>query len=63
MNSCNSKIYDNSCNFPSSEFPVAMGYVPWQKWEKPYDLHRGFQIGTIFPSLDKPFLGKRGNVS
>ena len=37
--------------------PIAMAYVPMQRWEQPYDLERGFNTGTIFPSLDLPFTG------
>ena len=31
-------------------YPVGMGYVPWQMWEMPYPMDRGFRRGTIFPS-------------
>lgn len=37
-------------------YPVGMGYVPWQRWETPYPMERGFRRGTIFPSLDYPFV-------
>ena len=39
------------------EYVVAMAYVPWQEWEDVYELCEGFEIGTIFPSLNKPFAG------
>lgn len=42
------------------DYPVAMAYVPWQNWNRVYDLERGLRTGTIFPELDKPFLGVRG---
>lgn len=42
------------------EFPVAMAYVPWQQWRKLHDLGYGFQCGTIFQELEKPFRGKGG---
>lgn len=38
-------------------WPLAMAYVPMQPWEKIYDPAEGLQAGTIFPSLDLPFLG------
>ena len=38
--------------------PLAMAYVPWQTWNKTYDLDKALQIGTIFPCLDKPFMGR-----
>lgn len=51
-----------TCPQPEGKFPpetpVAMAYVPFQSWEKPYDMEAGLSRGTIFPSLDKPFLGK-----
>ncbi|EMS72332.1 spore coat associated protein CotJA [Ruminiclostridium cellobioparum] len=36
---------------------VAMAYVPDQDWETPYDTLGGLDRGTLFPSLDKPWLG------
>ncbi len=41
---------------PLEKMPVAMAYVPWQCWEELYDLNRGYKTGTIFPSLNKPFM-------
>ncbi len=38
--------------------PLGMGYVPWQTWGDVYDLNKGLNAGTIFPCLDKPFLGR-----
>ena len=46
-----------SDKMPLRDFPVAMAYVPWQEWEDVYELCEGFEIGTIFPSLNKPFVG------
>ena len=41
-------------------FSLAMAYVPWQHWETTCDLEKALRIGTIFPELNKPFLGRRG---
>lgn len=38
-------------------WPLAMAYVPMQPWEEPYPQEQALQAGTIFPSLDLPFLG------
>lgn len=38
---------------------LAMGFVPRQIWETPYDTDVALSRGTIFPSLDKPFMGWR----
>lgn len=40
--------------------PIAMAYVPWQKWRKLYEAEKGFCRGTIFEELDKPFRGTGG---
>ena len=40
--------------------PLAMAYVPWQKWCEIYDVCEGFRRGTIFRELDMPFKGKGG---
>lgn len=37
---------------------LAMAFVPRQSWETPYDFDVALRRGTIFPSLDKPFLGE-----
>ena len=42
------------------QFPIAMAYVPWQRFDQTYDLPKALCVGTIFPELDKPFCGKRG---
>ncbi len=43
-------------NFGPPRYPIGMGYVPVQEWETPYPKEQGFRRGTIFPSLDYPFL-------
>ncbi len=43
------------------ENPVdAMAYVPFQQNAKTYSSQQGLVMGTIFPVLDKPFLGAKG---
>jgi hypothetical protein len=41
-------------------FPLAMCYVPMQKWETPYKENIGFSAGTIFPSLNFKFDAEKG---
>ena len=54
------KIKDPS---PLPEKPVvAMAYVPFQQWSETFDPMKGFDKGTIFPDLDKPFLYGRGEL-
>lgn len=64
------KIFDDTddsadvgrCPLPIGKFPketpLAMAYVPYQSWEEPYSSSVALQRGTIFPSLDKPFIGE-----
>ncbi|MBS6196099.1 MAG: spore coat associated protein CotJA [Clostridiales bacterium] len=40
--------------------PLAMGYVPIQRFKDTFDLCKGYHMGTIFPELCKPFCGKGG---
>lgn len=35
---------------------LAMAYMPWQKFGETFSCSDGFQKGTIFPELYKPFL-------
>jgi hypothetical protein len=36
----------------------AMAYVPWQTFTKAYEPQKALMAGTIFPELDKPFIGR-----
>ncbi|MDD7738573.1 MAG: spore coat associated protein CotJA [Fusicatenibacter sp.] len=56
MSEC--KMSDSSVS--SAKMVPAMAYVPMQQFEQTYDLAVGFQMGTIFPELCKPFCGKGG---
>jgi hypothetical protein len=53
-----SNIMPGSCD-SMDNFALAMCYVPWQHWNKIYDIDKGLACGTIFPELYKPFLGSR----
>ena len=37
---------------------LAMAFVPAQSFDTPYEPALAFRRGTIFPALDKPFLGE-----
>ncbi len=64
--SCQPCLTDDNCTACSGQQPpqqimrVAMAYVPWQRWQQPYDYEKGLETGTIFPDLDLPFLGYQG---
>ena len=48
----------NKCNFSSVDlFPLAMAYIPMQKFENLYSVDEALCSGTLFKDLDKPFLG------
>jgi len=52
---------DNNCinNSCIDNMPLAMAYVPMQKWKTVYNNDVALIRGTIFPELDLPFLGGR----
>lgn len=35
--------------------PIAMAYVPWQKWRMLYEPKEALKRGTLFKELDLPF--------
>ncbi len=37
---------------------LAIATVPWQYFTNSYDPERALYTGTMFPELDKPFLGR-----
>lgn len=45
---------------PDENFALAMAYVPMQHFHNVYELDEAMQYGTIFPELNKPFLGWKG---
>ncbi|XOQ42998.1 MAG: Spore coat associated protein JA (CotJA) [Clostridium sp.] len=46
----------NRSRFPA-QTPVTMAYVPFQHIDSIYSPEEGLVYGTIFPELNKPFLG------
>ena len=40
------------------DLPLAMSYVPMQKWEDIYAPAMALDRGTLFAKLDLPFIGK-----
>lgn len=40
---------------PLRNMPLAMAYVPWQRWQNIFEADKGFHCGTIFQELHKPF--------
>lgn len=59
-----SKCSAQGLTIPTGSFPertpLAMAYVPYQNWEETYAENVALAKGTIFPSLDLPFLGREG---
>ena len=53
-------MHDHFNDSNIDEFPVAMAYVSWQRFDEMFDnLEKAYCTGTIFPELDKPFTGRR----
>ena len=44
---------------PDTGMVVAMAYVPVQEWGDIYSEEVALSNGTLFPDLDKPFLGRK----
>ena len=40
----------------------AMAYVPFQEFGDIYEDLKALECGTLFPVLNKPFTGKRGDL-
>ncbi|MBQ8496047.1 MAG: spore coat associated protein CotJA [Clostridia bacterium] len=58
------KTGDNDFQNPSSVpvlagFPLAMAYVPYQKFEELNEPSKALECGTLFQALYKPFYGQR----
>lgn len=49
---------DDISIFTNQPISFGMAYVPFQSWIKTYEPAIAFNRGTIFPCLDKPFLGE-----
>lgn len=52
-----------NCILPSDSInldllSLAMAFVPTQTWETPYNYDVALKRGTVFPCLDKPFIGE-----
>jgi len=56
------EIHTENCSMHDllNGMPIAMAYVPWQKWCNIYPAEKALYRGTIFEDLDKPFLGIGG---
>lgn len=56
--------YAKACNgyecMDKNYTPLAMAYVPVQKFENVYSPSQGLENGTLFEKLNFPFLGRRG---
>ncbi len=58
-NPCTSPVTENAFDqMYLGQLPLAMAYVPFQRWECLYEPYRALQRGTVFPSLDLPFCGR-----
>ena len=52
---------EKNCDFSAVDaFPLAMAYVPFQKYENVCSPEEGLSIGTMFGDLNLPFLGRKG---
>lgn len=49
----------NDSVFPA-ELSLGIAYVPYQKLTTMYEPDAAYAAGTLYPELDKPFLGGKG---
>ncbi|MBQ3088250.1 MAG: spore coat associated protein CotJA [Clostridia bacterium] len=49
---------DRFSNTELKNLPLTMAYVPFQTIEGTYNRDEALKAGTLFPNLDKPFLGR-----
>lgn len=54
---CTTVIIENAVSIDNKA--VAMAYVPWQRWNEVYSIDKALDCGTLFPELNKPFMGRR----
>lgn len=54
------RCYEYPNRDPLEGMPLAMAYVPWQRFCETYAPAEALKRGTIFPELDLPFLGGGG---
>ena len=53
-------LYEGLSPLPKDPVP-GMAYVPYQQWDAQlHSIDRALDAGTLFPVLDKPFTGRRG---
>ena len=55
--------YNMNCNRMHNDCmnkPIAMAYVPMQRWSTLYAPMKALHSGTAFPELDLIFCGRRG---
>ena len=51
---------DNSTATPfPCDAALAIAYVRWQELEEVYEPEAALKHGTLFPSMNKPFYGRR----
>lgn len=59
-------LMDTTCQTDGGRKPlpenpqVAMAYIPFQQLGSVYTAEQALDAGTLFPELDKPFYGRRG---
>ncbi len=64
MDCCDNSDFDGNLdwdNIPLNKLPLAMSYVPFQKWQNIYPLEKALKRGTLFADLDLPFKGGMKN--
>lgn len=61
INMLNEQNYKQTTALPENPVP-AMAYIPFQQWDDTYEVSTGYNAGTIFPVLNKPFYGRKEDM-
>ncbi len=59
-NTYSSRVMHQEDPWSANNFALAMAYVPMQHFKNVYEPDTALQNGTIFPELNKPFMGWKG---
>lgn len=51
-------VEENAAYAYPQQMELAMFYTPWQEWCSVYEPEVALERGTVFPGLDKPFIGQ-----
>lgn len=61
LNAQNNQMSKFCGNHNEMNYKLGMVYAPYQEWQNLFPCEKGFDAGTIFEELNKPFYGYKSN--